>query len=231
MRIIKQLLNLLITNRCLICGKYKLELINFYPLCMDCESKQIINNKHICSICGYPLISESDKCLRCRDFEYNYISNRSIFNYSGDIKEILYQYKFKNKKQLSEYFAKLLAAFLIRDYSECIIVPVPGRTIVKKKRGWEHIDLIANILKRKYKLPVQKFLRRKGKKAQKTLSRDKRAENLQKNVSIKRNIKILPKNVVLIDDVFTTGTTINECAGILKSAGIEKIYSLTIAID
>ncbi len=231
MGIINKFLNLLILNRCIICGKYLLEHINFYAVCMECELKQIINNKHICSTCGYPLISESDTCLRCRDVDFNYISNRSIFTYSGDIKELLYQYKFKNRKQISEYFAKYLDAFFINNYSECIIVPVPGRKIVKKKKGWEHIDLIANILKIKYKLPVKKILIRKGSKAQKTLSRDKRAENLQKSVRIQKNIKLLPKNIVLIDDVFTTGTTINECAGILKSSGVQKIFSLTIAID
>ena len=231
MSIINQFLNLLIINRCVICGKILVKQSKLYPLCWECELKQIKNNKHVCSICGYPLISETEKCLRCRDADFNYITNRSIFIYSGNIKELIYLYKFKNRKQLSEYFAKHLAAVLIKDYSECIIIPVPGRKIVKKKKGWEHIDLIANILKRKYKLPVQKILKRKGKKAQKTLSREKRAENLQQNVSIKRNIKLLPKNIVLIDDVFTTGTTINECAGILKSAGAKNIFSLTIAID
>ena len=91
--------------------------------------------------------------------------------------------------------------------------------------------MIGKILKRKYKLPVKKLLIRKGKKAQKTLSRENRAENLRKSIGIEKNIKNIPASVVLLDDVFTTGTTINECAGILKSAGVEKIYSLTIAID
>ena len=103
--------------------------------------------------------------------------------------------------------------------------------IVKKLKGWEHIEYISAILKNKYKLPVQNLLTRKGKKAQKTLSREERAQNLRKNIRIKRNIRKLPETVVLLDDIFTTGTTINECAGILKEAGVKKIFSLTIAID
>jgi ComF family protein len=125
----------------------------------------------------------------------------------------------------------MLSDALLEYYPASIIVPVPGRRIVKKSKGWEHIDLIGKILKHKYKLPVYKLLIRKGKKAQKTLSREKRAENLRKSIRIQKNIKNIPASVVLLDDVFTTGTTINECAGILKSAGVEKIYSLTIAID
>ena len=181
--------------------------------------------------CGFPLISETGNCLRCRDVEFNYISNRSLFKYYGDIKELIYQYKFNNRKKLAFYFAKQLSEVLHESYSDNIIIPIPGRGIVKKTKGWEHIDLIGNILKQKYKLPVKKLLLRKGRKAQKTLSREERSENLQKNISIRKNIEILPESVVLLDDVFTTGTTINECAGILKSVGIEKIYSLTIAID
>ena len=223
--------NLLIINRCVICGNILTEQTQSYAVCSECELKQIRKNKHSCSVCGYPLISEAVKCIRCRDIDVNYISNRSLFLYSGDIQELLYQYKFKNRKNLSFYFAKYLSEIISLYYPESIIVPVPGRKIVKKNKGWEHIDLIANILKIKYKLPVQKILIRKGKKAQKTLSREERAENLQKNVRKKKKIKKLPKNVVLIDDVFTTGTTINECAGILKKAGVEKIFSLTIAID
>ena len=120
---------------------------------------------------------------------------------------------------------------LLENYPNIVIVPVPGRKIVRKNKGWEHIDLIGKILKHKYKLPINKLLVRKGRKAQKTLSREKRAENLQKTISLRRNCKTLPNSIVLLDDVFTTGTTINECARILKSAGVDKIYSLTIAID
>nr|MDA3940253.1 hypothetical protein [Spirochaetia bacterium] len=170
-------------------------------------------------------------CLRCRENKLNYISNKSLFVYSGDIKELIYQYKFQHKKSLSLYFAKYIFKTFLENYSDCTIVPVPGRKIIKKRIGWEHIDLIAKILKQKFKLPVQKILTRKGSKAQKTLSKEKRAENLRKSICLQRGIKRIPNSVVLLDDVYTTGTTINECAGILKKAGVGTIYSLTIAID
>ncbi|MCK5673152.1 MAG: ComF family protein, partial [Spirochaetales bacterium] len=182
-------------------------------------------------ICGFPLLSESINCLRCRNIEFKYLSNRSLYRYSGSIKELIYQYKFNNRKSLAFYFARKLSVVLLESYRNCIIIPIPGRGIVKKSKGWEHIDLIGNILKNKYNLPIEKMLVRKGRKAQKTLSREKRSENLQKNIRIRKNIKIIPDSIVLLDDVFTTGTTINECAGILKSAGADNIYSLTIAID
>lgn len=231
MEVLNYIVNCFVSKQCILCGKIITEEINLYPVCSVCENKQKLFNGKICSICSYPLISENEKCMRCRDGSFNYLYNRSVFVYSGDIKELIYQYKFKNCKNLSYYFSKHLSNFLLNNYQECLIIPVPGRSIIKKQKGWEHIDLIASILKHKYKFPVQKLLTRKGKKAQKTLSRDKRAENLRKNIRFRKNIIKIPKTVILLDDVFTTGTTINECAGILKAAGIQNIYSLTIAID
>ncbi len=231
MEIIKYINNLLIPKTCILCGKLITETIHLYPVCSACEDKQIENKGKICSICSYPLISEKDKCMRCRDGIFNYLYNRSVFNYTGDIKELIYQYKFNNCKNLSIYFSKSLSKLLFNNYPECIIIPVPGRSIIKKRKGWEHIDQITKILKHKYRLPVQKLLTRKGEKAQKTLSREKRAENLRKSIGFSKKIKKIPESVVLLDDVFTTGTTINECAGILKTAGVKNIFSLTIAID
>ena len=222
--------NYFFPDRCILCGIIILNK-NKYPICSNCETLLTPQQENLCIICGLSLISEKDKCLRCRNRKLNYISNRSLFKYSGLMKEIIYQYKFNNRKDLSFYFAKVLFKVLIEYYTDSVIIPVPGRRIVKKNKSWEHIDLIGKILKYKYKLPVKILLVRKGKKAQKSLSREKRAENLRKNIRISKIKKTLPQTVVLLDDVFTTGTTINECAGILKEAGVNRVYSLTIAID
>ena len=231
MSIKKYFIDLLLPERCIICGKIITDKINHNPLCSACKIVLIPINENVCSNCGLPLISEIKDCLRCRAIETSYLSNKSLFKYYGHVKEIIYQYKFKNKKRLSFFFAYLLSEALFENYPDSIIVPVPGRRIVRKNKGWEHIDLIGKILKHKYKLPIKKLLVRRGRKAQKTLSREKRAENLRKTISLRRNCKIIPNSIVLLDDVFTTGTTVNECAGILKSAGVRKIYSFTIAID
>lgn len=231
MSIKKYLFEVLLPERCILCGKIITDKHNHDPLCSACEALLVPIKENICPNCGLPLISEINNCLRCRDIEYSYLSNKSLFKYSGHIKEIIYQYKFNNRKRLSFYFAHLLSEVLFVSYPDSIIVPVPGRRIVRKTKGWEHIDLIGKILKHKYKLPIKKLLVRKGRKAQKTLSREKRAENLRKTISLRKNCKVPPNSIVLLDDVFTTGTTVNECAKILKSAGAGKVYTLTIAID
>lgn len=228
---IKNIVNLILPERCILCSNIITNKTTCNTLCSDCEAMLVPLQGNVCSTCAYPLISEANNCLRCRDSEFNYNYNRSLFKYSGIIKEVIYQYKFNNRKSLSFYFAKILSDAFLKYYPDSVIVPVPGRRIVKKSKGWEHIDLIGKILEKKYKLPIQKLLVRKGRKAQKTLSREKRAENLRKSITIRKYIQNMPVSVVLLDDVFTTGTTINECAGILRSAGVEKIYSLTIAID
>ena len=222
MGIIKYFFDLLLPERCIICGKIITDKTNHNLICSACEAILTPIKNNVCTNCGLPLISEIKECLRCRSIETSYLSNRSLFKYSGDIKEVIYQYKFNNRKRLSYYFAYLLSEVLFKNYPDSIIIPVPGRRIVRKNKGWEHIDLIGKILKRKYKLPVQKLLVRKGKKAQKTLSREKRAENLQKNISLRKKIKTMPDSVVMLDDVLA------GIAGGLLSAilliGIEKLF-------
>jgi len=234
MEAIKILSNILLSQRCALCGE-----LLFYNrskvLCKSCKDLLTVNKistvPNCCNQCGIPLISESERCLRCRATEINYISNRSLFRYSGEIKELIYQYKFKGQKDISLFFAKLIFEYIFKNNLKDIIVPVPGRKIVKREQGWEHIDLIANILSKKYKIPLIKLLRRSGQKAQKTLNIEKRALNLRNSITIAKNSRNVPYSVILLDDVFTTGTTINECALILKQAGVKKVRSLTIAID
>jgi len=233
MEALKKLSDILLSLRCPLCGELLLY-GSSNVLCKSCTDLIIHNistGSNCCCQCGIPLISETERCLSCRTKEINYLSNRSLFRYSGEIKELIYQYKFKGQKNISFLFANFLSGYIFRNNLKDVIVPVPGRKIVKRQQGWEHIDLIAKILSKKYKLPVIKLLRRSGKKAQKTLNIEKRALNLRNSIKIVKNINTVPSSVILLDDVFTTGTTINECASILKQAGVKDVSSLTIAID
>ncbi len=234
MKALKILSNILLSERCPICGELSLY-SRTKVLCETCTdlllSNNISNAANCCNQCGIPLISGTERCLQCRNKEINYIANRSLFRYQGEIKELIYQYKFKGQKNYSLLFAKLIFEYTLRNNLTDVIVPVPGRKIVKRDQGWEHVDLISQILSKKYKIPVIKLLKRRGKKAQKVLNIEKRALNLQNSIKIVKKIKSMPHSVILLDDVFTTGTTINECAAILKHAGVKDVSSLTIAID
>ncbi|MCF6335406.1 MAG: ComF family protein [Spirochaetales bacterium] len=218
-------------KRCILCGNYIFNGKGYQILFNYCQLNINKIEGNICVKCGLPLISEDRLCLKCRDRKQYYEFNKSVFTYSREIKEIIYQYKFRNRKILAFYLSGQLYNLISKYYPDAVIVPVPGRKIIKKQKGWEHIELICKILEKKYKLTHISLLDRKGNKAQKSLSMELRRENLRKNIIFNPRVNFLPETVILVDDIFTTGNTINECASILKENGVIKIYSATIAVD
>ncbi len=217
--------------KCILCSGSVFKGKFHQTICSSCLNKIGRIGGIVCNKCGLPLLSENSICLRCRKKEINYLFNKSVYTYTAEIQEIIYQYKFQNNRNLAFFLAEQLYRLITESYPVSVIVPVPGRRKVKKEKGWEHTDLICRILEKNYKLTVLHLLVRKGNKAQKELSLKMRKENLHKSIKLKRKTMIMPENIILVDDIFTTGNTINQCAEILKNAGAEEIYSATIAID
>jgi len=128
-------------------------------------------------------------------------------------------------------FAGFLAEAFKRLYPRSIVIPVPPRKQPWGQRDWEHIDLIARHLEKYHDITVVKILRRSGKKAQKSLDFQQRAENIRDTISVTGNIPNTYNRVVLLDDIFTTGATGNECARVLRAAGCQSVNLLTLALD
>jgi competence protein ComFC len=215
---------------CLICGReLYFEKVKNYALCDKCEKAiKPISGKR-CEICGINLISEQKKCTRCREISYSFDKHKSLFYYSDRVKELIYQYKFNKKIRLSYYFAALFHKVIQERYGGIPIIPVPSQLHSVKKRGWDHMKEITNKLKPYHK--IYYCLRRLAGKSQKILNFEERRENIKGKISV--ILDRLPENntALLIDDIFTTGATMNECARVLKEAGLQRIYSITLALD
>ncbi len=230
-------LEILFPGRCLICGKSLLfQGKPFYPACPAClEELRPVENRKRCRKCSVPLISEREICTRCREREYEFSSNYSLFEYSGIMKELIYQYKFKNRKRVALVFAGLIAAEIGKKYRNLPVVPVPARKSTLRQRGWDHLEVIAGVLEKYYRIPVLRLLKRRGKVPQKGLGYRERMINIRGGIILaermKTNISPFPGRVVLLDDIFTTGSTVNECACILHGAGIKDVQVLTLALD
>ena len=182
-------------------------------------------------MCSTALLSESALCTRCRDVEYAFLSSFSVFEYREDIKELIYQYKFRGRRRVALLFAHFLADAYERMYSGVSIVPVPARPVSVRKRGWDHVGVIASILGNRLSVPVIRCLERMGGSPQKSLDFHERRRNLRGKIRLKRRHRLLPRHVVLLDDVFTTGATVDECARVLVGAGAGKVNVLTVARD
>ncbi len=226
------MLDFLFPSFCLLCGgSFLFTSREFLPLCPDCFHALRPLEGIRCCVCGVPLISEHGICIRCRERQFSFETNHSIFAYGGAAKMLLRLYKFQGKKELACVFALLVQQYLRRSLPGIPLVPVPFRKKSRKKRGWDHILAITSILRRKYDIPVLDILSRKDTLPQKTLKYAERISHLKGNIAIKPNAGTIPGHIVLFDDVFTTGATVSECSAVLKQHGVVRISVLTLAMD
>lgn len=210
---------------CLGCGRT--ESLQFF--CSSCLLRLPFISGTKCTVCGTGLISENGICLKCRDAEHLYDRNISIFNYSGLIPLLIKEFKNSRHLKVIEYLLILVSSYLKTFFSGCSIVPVPARRKNINKRGYDQMAVIAEALERLYGMPALFCLHRKGGKSQKTLTMEGRKQNISNTIKLKK--KCIVPRIVLIDDVYTTGSTISECSRILKQGGAGQVFSLTIAKD
>lgn len=201
----------------------------------------------LCSICGAP--SQEYLCKKC-ERKLNQIKLTSSekmtlnyydevihgFMYEGIIRNLILQYKFDNKPYIYRTFKnffknnkKLYVLFEKYD----IIVPVPISISRYLSRGYNQSSLLAKAFAEIFDLEFERriLIKIKNNPRQSTLSQEERFLNTQGVYKINKNDKILNKNVLLLDDVFTTGSTCNECAKVLKEVGASTVGVFTIAKD
>jgi ComF family protein len=226
-------LELLYPGSCLLCGRRLFfDDRPFCPVCSDClHSLQPVQATRRCRVCSLSLISEEKLCTRCRRRLYAFANNFSIFEYRGEMRELLYQFKFRNRLRLGPVLADFFAAALKERRDLGLLVPVPGNPVSVRARGWDPMVVIAGALARNHGFPVSRLLARRPGSAQKTLSYEERRSNLAGKLRMRRPPPPGTTRVVLLDDVFTTGATASECAHLLAEAGVQSVEVLTLTID
>jgi len=112
---------------------------------------------------------------------------------------------------------------------DAVIVPVPPRPLKIKELGWDQVDYLVKKLEKKCKeINVSRILKRRKSKVQKELTRTERLNNLKGRIYLQNNA---PKTALIIDDVITTGSTMEVCANVLKENGAQKVYGLCLFYD
>lgn len=206
---------------CFNCGN---STTNKYPLCNRCKPVKI-DRDNSCKRCGYPQSSFVEYCQNCQEI---LIQNRSLFLYRGIAKDILQLYKFNKKYSLARLFSEEILKIL--EFEDVILSPVPTSFVKKRLKSGYHLDPIIEFLKKSEKVEVVTLLRKRYSPTQKNLSRDKRLDNLKNSFYVVNN-KYKDKNVVLFDDVYTTGATLYSCYNALLEVGYKNIESLTLYHD
>jgi len=221
---------------CPLCGKYQGKL----QICNECYEIKLKIQKESgqCSRCG-TFHRHGVYCPTCYNWPEGYIKNTSPFPYQREFEEMLRNFKFNHHGYLASPAA--MAIFnelctnqaLIRDVAQSIIIPVPMSSKRKREKGYNQAEILARELGKIMGLEYKnKLLIRSIHTPHQTgLSRKERRKNLKKAFSISpsRVKEVENKSIILVDDVITTSTTLQECAKILLNNGAQKIFSVTIA--
>ena len=215
---------------CDVCGEELVEDTR-YRLCSECVEKLPFVKGHICLNCGVPLKDESDYCNRCQYQKSAFVKNRSPLVYDGEVKKLIYKLKFGKKT----YIAQTLGALMADKFIECgfdseIIVFVPMTDEEVKKRGFNQAELLAYEVGNRLNIAVLPALVKvKDTSQQKELKGKDRASNLDGAFACAFE-QVKGRKILLIDDVFTTGATANECAKTLLKAKAREVNVLTAAV-
>jgi len=224
------LAEVLFPGRCLGCGEWLLlQSDHKIPVCRDCLELLPAMSKPRCTRCGIELISEMETCLRCRSTDYRFHSHMSLFPYTGMAKRLLQGLKFGGRRRLAPFFASRLAGSMLHQGDQRVIVPVPPRP---RRREPDGVELIARRLESDHGLRVLRLLQRSASTQQKSLDYEQRRENLRGGIRVNPRFPgPLPSDVILLDDVFTTGATLDACAQVLRDAGCREVNAVTIVME
>jgi ComF family protein len=184
-----------------------------------------------CSICGRPLISEVGTCFSCRGRTGACSEIFPIFAYRGGIASLIRAYKDGKRSSLAAFWAEWMEKELRSRWPERTVVPVPPRPEKLKARLWDQVEAIATCLEARG-IPVARPLARASSSQQKRLSKQARSENALASYSLSPAARLpLPETIVLIDDVYTTGATVEACSRALLGGGALSVVALVLAAD
>ena len=198
----------------------------FPSRCGVCEK---LGEGYICKNCYQKIIK----------YLYNNECNKEIFfllKYEEFIRSKMIDYKFNNQSYLHNMFFEIFiknknACEFLKNYD--IIIPVPIHRKRKIERGYNQSELIARDLAVYFKIPIctNILIKQKNTVMQSGLGRKDRIKNVQNVYKVKHKEKIKGKNILILDDIYTTGSTIKECKKILKTGGARKVGTIIIAKD
>ncbi len=213
-------------SRCIFCGKLIGE--NKH-ICAECIKEDILVKGKICGLCGLG----KQRC-NCAGKKHHYIRKITCLYYQGPVKNGVIRFKFYRHTMLATHYGKLMAQNVQSKYARVsfdAIVAVPMNRFKEWLRGYNCTDLLAGEIGKAIKTQVLKdvLFRRHGGKMQKRVPLAQRAANVLDMFYVKNREKIAGKTILLVDDVCTSGATLNECAKMLKLYGARKVYAVTLA--
>lgn len=223
--------DLLFPRRCPVCDgiiRFRREWI-----CPSCFKKIRFISGPTCMKCGKELQEEREYCYDCQSRRHLYVQGVAVFEYRS-VAAALYRFKYAGRCEYADFFGRCMAAVLLEKlkiWKVQALIPVPIHASRKRKRGYNQAQCLAKVIGAVTGIPVRDdiIVRCKKTAPQKELSEQQRQNNLKKAFKILENdVKL--DTIVIIDDIYTTGSTINAMTSMLRAAGVKEIYYAALAI-
>ena len=202
-------------------------------ICPDCRKKLKYITSPRCLKCGKQVDNgEQEYCLDCSRKEHLFVSGRALYEYESAASSI-YRFKYGNRREYADFFGEEVARHLgdyIRRIGPDALIPVPLHPARRRRRGYNQAELLAKAISGYTGIAVcdKILIRTKNTAPLKRLNPRERQNNLKKAFNIRGNdVKL--KTVIVVDDIYTTGSTMDAVAGVLLAAGVERIFFITLA--
>lgn len=230
----EKLLSLLYPDICPFCGRI-LKKTELGKVCRKCELKLPYIYEPRCKKCGKPVGKENQEyCWDCEHRCHYFDAGLAVWEHRPMVAQAIYQFKYHNKRIYSRFFAREMVKSyesVIHKWNIDLIVPIPISKKRKRQRGYNQAELLALEIGDLLGISVDShsLIRSKDTIAQKKLDVWERRLNLFK-AFIWKGENISRSNILVIDDIYTTGNTIDAAARTLKASGASRVYFLTISI-
>lgn len=235
-----RILELIYPRRCPICDRILPVLAKetATKVCPECVRELSYVKEPFCMKCGKPLIRESaEYCEDCRRKHRSVKAGRAVFLYRKRMKDAMYRFKYSGRREYAEFFAEEAErrwGHWIKRVRPDLILPVPMYPAKKRKRGYNQAEDFADALGKRFSIPVSAKLIRRAKKTapMKGLSESERRSNLagafEADTAQLQTLNLT--RILLVDDIYTTGATIEATSKALLQAGEVEIFFLCICI-
>lgn len=221
---------------CPFCGK-----VSRQGMCTECEGlvADLFVREPRCMRCGKPVrYKDQEYCQDCMHTHHYYDRGMGVWLHKYPVNASIYRFKYHNQRTYAGFYAKVIAVrygAVIRRWNPQVIVPVPIHKSRRKKRGYNQAELLAKELGACLKVPVESHLVRRvlHTNPQKQYDHRMRKKNLEHAFApgyLQNRRTSGLRRVLVVDDIYTTGNTVDQVSKILKDMGVQKVYFLTISI-
>ena len=240
--ILRNVFSVLFPSDCRLCDT-PLNNISRIPVCSECLAAIAPVREPQCLVCGDRLFSAQlltgdGRCQNCRDCEPEFGRAVSFGEYEGDLRSLVHLLKYESVIPVAPVLGRMLASAIAELLSGCgdtppLIIPVPLHKSKRSERGFNQAELIARAAVKRLPQPIEVatgvLVRQRATISQVGLSREQRVANVSDAFRVRDRRRVQGRSVIVVDDVMTTGTTLSECARVLKQAGAERVWAATVA--